>query len=173
MDLYSLTGLYRIANKCNDNELKMQLKCIINIDIADDNKLNIEDNIIACFKLNGKQWIIQNGIDYECKWNSVYKINKLIIDYKYVFDDSVCNEIPNKIARETHLKYHAEKKALSILLFEAKKMEEMCSISVSIPMCNDCHKFFAEMSKYCNCEIHCDDPNGLHTFMDGTCSLCL
>ena len=134
--------------------------------------INVDKNIVACFDLNGKQWIMHNGMDNECQFNSVDKVDQLIQDSGYIFDNSVANEIPNNEARQLHLKYHAEKKALSVLLFEkASKMEDI-RVSVSIAMCNDCHKFFAEMSKYCDRKIECNDPDGLHIFQHGRCLLC-
>ena len=168
LELYSLVGLYRVATTCNNMEIKTKISKLLNT--GDD--INVDKNIVACFDLNGKQWIMHNGMDNECQFNSVDKVDQLIQDSGYIFDNSVANEIPNNEARQLHLKYHAEKKALSVLLFEkASKMEDI-RVSVSIAMCNDCHKFFAEMSKYCDRKIECNDPNGLHIFQHGRCSLC-
>ena len=109
-----MTGLYRAAFKCEDYQIVIEIDELVNIEYNDN---DINDNIVAYFELNGKQWILQNGLDNECKFDSNEKVDRLVKEIGYIFDESVGNEIPNKKARELHLKYHTEKKTLAILLF--------------------------------------------------------
>eukprot|EP01083_Nonionella_stella_P089577 249967_1 len=173
LDLYVLIGLCRVADKCEDCEAKNEILKLLKS--SGDIGIGMHDNIVACFDLNGKQCIVHNGMNEDCVFDSMKKVDELVEDSGYLFDHSVGNEIPNEKAREMHLKYHAEKKALCVLLNEmtsGARVDTICNVSVSISMCNDCHKFFAEMSKHCNREIHCADPKGLHVFQDGQCLLC-
>jgi len=167
LDLYLLVALHRIAIQFPEsifcNELRQQLDAHLNG--------QINENIVAKFELFGTQWLIANGADSECRFASMDKTDQIIKQSEYEFDCHVNNEIPNEIARQMHLKYHAEKKALSVLLFE-QKQAKVHKISVSIPMCRDCHNFFAKMSNFYECEIECVDPSGTHLFKNGFCSLC-
>eukprot|EP01083_Nonionella_stella_P309395 1095640_1 len=78
----------------------------------------------------------------------------------------------NKKSRELHLKYHAEKKALAVLLQNGYDHEANLSVAISLKICKDCHQFFGAMSRFYGRTITCYDTNGKHVFIDGVCTLC-
>lgn len=166
--LYECMSLYNYSKIYSDDKLKTKIWNLLNNPV-----LYNTENMIALFKLNGKQFMIENGIDNQCIYNSITKLNKLFKDSNHVIDDSAFNaSLRNKKTKELHFKYHAEKKALAILLDEDKDNENI-EITISMSMCNDCHSFFENVSKcYNNKTIKCVDIKGTHTFNNGKCSLC-
>ena len=89
-------------------------------------------------------------------------MNELVKQSGYAFDNSVCiGSVTNQKAREVHLRYHAEKKALAILLH--LKVEPL-TVAISLMMCRDCRAFFAAMSRHFEQTITCFDTNGKHEF---------
>ena len=117
---------------------------------------------------------LQNGIDHDCTFHSLNKLNILFKQTGYIMDKSVCNgSLTNKKTKELHFKYHAEKKALAVLLTTNTNNDNhnLC-ITISMRMCRDCHNFFAKMSGHLNKTIECVDVNGIHVFERGVCSLC-
>merc|ERR1712228_727748 len=101
----------------------------------------------------------------QCKLQSIDKLNKLMKQSKYICNQSVCiGSVTNKKTRELHLKYHAEKKALAILLHDDDNNDNDINIAISLKMCRDCHDFFAAMSLYSQRTLTCFDTNGKHVF---------
>jgi len=70
--------------------------------------------------------------------------------------------------KERSLIFHAEKKALAVLLHCG---DTQPFVSVSTRMCQDCHQAFSIAAKATNRVIRCEDTFGLHVFdTAGNCS---
>lgn len=68
------------------------------------------------------------------------------------------------------LKYHAEKRALALMLRTEPKEEDVV-MTVTMRMCADCHRFFCSVSRAePQRRIICVDPTKRHVFHKGTCS---
>ena len=167
--LFQLIALLRAAIKFEDDELKKYVLAILN-----NPRVNqLESNIVAMFRLNGQHYLMQNEVDRECSFDSMSKLNQLMAESGYEIDTSVCvGSLINANVREKHLKYHAEKKALAILLNQSDLHDAELSVTVSMKMCRDCHNFFGAMSKYTQRQIKCIDPEMEHLFENGKCTQC-
>merc|ERR1712228_598574 len=156
-----LIGFHRTAKECKHYKIKEKIKNIL------EKKGKIKTNVCANFKWNGKLYSISNGYDGNIL------IDALMKEIKYKINTSICPELPSEIARERHLKNHAEKKALAICLKEQSLKNKSVRIKVSMKMCADCHEFFCQISqKYSDYKIECVDPTGIHLFKNGVCHLC-
>merc|ERR1712187_390192 len=81
------------------------------------NEQELETSMVALFRMNGRQYLIQNGVDKQCAFGSNELLSKLMADSQYEIDTSVCiGSLFTDSVRQKHLKYHAEKKALAVLL---------------------------------------------------------
>merc|ERR1712113_694119 len=65
------------------------------------------------------------------------------------------------------LQFHAEKKALALLLACG---EGELKVSINFSVCIDCHEFFKSSSLLLNCRIQLHHPGMVHTFTEGCCS---
>ena len=102
--------------------------------------------IAVVFRLNGEHYLMGNGVDEHCLFGSVPLGHSMFMESGYIQNGAVNNgSLRNKKSAELHLKYHGEKKALSVLL---KEEVERPHISVSLEMCSDCHSFFEKMSRF-------------------------
>ena len=134
--------------------------------------LDLGDNMVAVFRWNGQQFLMRNGIDEHCPFGSFDLLHSLCADSGHYHDAALSKlqSLKNKKSAELHFKYHAEKKALAILLLYAQ--DERPRITVSLKMCADCHSFFARMSSRYERTIQCTDRIGSHVFENGMCLLC-
>merc|ERR1712244_99936 len=98
--------------------------------------------MVALFRMNGRQYLIQNGMNKQCAFGSNELLSKLMAESQYEIDTSVCiGSLFTDGVRQKHLKYHAEKKALAVLLNEDDDDDMDLSVTVSMKMCRDCHNF--------------------------------
>eukprot|EP01084_Bolivina_argentea_P106765 190979_1 len=173
LTINQLISWHRIAVKWRNYEFQQE---IWNILQQKDKDKKIKTNVFAQFILNGEIYVIENGYDEECEFNSDEIVDKIIKEINYKINISCCHELPSKNAKEKHLKYHCEKKALAVLINEKEKQlsnDRNIRIKVMMKMCIDCHDFFCQISnKYCDYNIECVDPSGIHLFKNGICYLC-
>ena len=161
--LYFLMALHGVAIESGDDMMRNDILQILNVDIGD-----LSKQIVARFKMNGKQWILRNGLDEQCLFGSNEKVDAVMADSGYIFEKAVGNEIFNEEAQTIHLKYHAEKRALCVLLADNDSDRDgRISVSVSIAMCADSHKFFQDILLHFRGQIESTVPTGTRLFDEG------
>merc|ERR1712129_194672 len=171
VSIQHLIFLHRCAIECGNQSLVETIGRILE---QKDKQNKIKSNVICYFAMNGQTHSVSTGYAFddaiECEFDSRRAVDDLMKKIHYKMDTSQCTELPSKFAKQNHLKSHSEKKALAVLLANGEKN---IKIKVSMRMCQDCHQFFEQVSKYYNQHrIECVDHRGNHLFLQGKCQLC-
>eukprot|EP01083_Nonionella_stella_P092961 260356_1 len=157
-----LIAFHRVALQCGHKEVQQNMRSVLQ-------EHKIKTNVFAQYRLGDECYFISNGYDSHC----APKLDQLLKEIHYKPNTSVCKQFGQLLsdsATVKHLKHHAEKKALAILI---KNNITSIKIKVTMKMCIDCHDFFAKISKkYKDYRIECVDPTGIHLFQNGSCYLC-
>eukprot|EP01084_Bolivina_argentea_P062285 113889_1 len=167
---HDLIKCLRVAINCNHSITEQMIWNYLDDDKFNNKRDRIEVN--AWFELNGNNMTISNGFE-SCEFKSVCLVEKLIEISGFTFDKTCALQMGfvDQISKEKHLKSHAEKKALAILLNQTEHCEYI-KIYVSMRMCMDCHNFFKLISKCYKRTIECVDPKKQHIFKNGQCLSC-
>eukprot|EP01084_Bolivina_argentea_P298885 515133_1 len=128
----------------------------------------------SCYD-NNNYYIFDNSlINVNYKYDKYHKFREELIQKinhypkAYIhFDEFISDKLIYEQEQQHMLSCHAEKKALSFLIYENVQNIE---IIVSMIMCYDCHHFFCNVSKqYPNINISVIDPQQKHEFVKGIC----
>ena len=161
-DVNILKYLHRISVESRDMEMKRQLKEIM------ESKEFMEKNVYAEFAMEGERFRLETGYEMD-EFASMRKVQRLMKTIGHSINPQCAVEMKSDRARETHLKSHAEKKALAVLMehYGGKGNSEPIVVRVSMRMCVDCIEFFRKTSQCFLREIHCVDPKCTHVFTNG------
>jgi len=160
--------LLKVSEACEDVQRARQVKEALMVD----EDYNFKP--IAEFSMKGEKRQCWSGSDgckdaasacrkltMEIQCNTKYKPNYAALPLLFR------QGFHKKERMDTSLLFHAEKKALAILL---EAGEHNPRITVNLRMCIDCHEFFKEASGYLGVPITVVDLQTTHQFRWGSCS---
>eukprot|EP01083_Nonionella_stella_P072686 196053_1 len=116
--------------------------------------------VYSCFNYKAKQYVMDN------QFGDNKYIKRLVRKLSYKMDTSQHPQYSTRYAKKMLL-HHSEKKALAFLIHH--NVEDI-TITTSLKMCLDCHRFFQRVSKhYPNIKITLFDGTVTHNFNKGSC----
>ena len=158
-----LKGFERVAAKVGDKELIQTLQPILTSKMEEDRV-----DVVAQLTMDGMDERVRFDNFYKFEHDSILQtIQDLIKETEHRIDTKQHPEI-DAVSAHRLIAYHAEKKALA---FALNKGAMDITIRLNLRMCNDCHRFFCNVSSlHPSKEITVFDPRKRHNFRNGTCS---